>query len=110
MRSVSAEERLAKKYEKFGISFRNITRVVNSLVAEGLSHKAAIVTVRMELGNHFNVPEYFTADEIAEITGSTTDQVIEYVNEHTDDLLKSGIIAEIKSTPHLGQSKGELLS
>lgn len=90
--------KIAKKYAKFGVTFAECVEVYNSGIANGINEDAAVIGLRMGLGRTYNVQEYFTVEDVAAITGETTEQVEKCIEDNKEELLNNGGIIEVSST------------
>lgn len=98
-RTMTEEARLAKKYHRFGITESFVRKLVRSGLKRGISYKAALTGVRMVLGHEFHQPEYFTAEDVAEATGETVEEVDRRIKEHEAELMAAGGIVKVMPAP-----------
>ena len=61
---------IAERYKKHGITLSQLQRIAEG-APEGATERAAINIIRMTLANEYGEKEYFTLNDIAEITGET---------------------------------------
>lgn len=99
MKCTTEEQRIAERYKKFGVSLEWIQEMVVSGLKHGLSRKAALIGLRMALGKECDLPEYFSPEDVAEASGLTVEEVDRYVEEHKDELIANGGIAEVTIIP-----------
>lgn len=69
-------DRIAKKYSKYGITAETLTRIFNTAPAD-MSEHAALVGVRMSCAIETGETEYFTARDVASVTGETEKEIRE---------------------------------
>lgn len=103
MKSYTEEQRIAARYKQFGVTEQLIKDIVADGLELGLSRKVALVGVRLALGDKFNQEEYFTAEDIAEATGQTIEEVDVLIEQNKDEFLQKGYIAEVQFAPPLKQ-------
>lgn len=76
-----AIEQLYKKYGKYGISKKQIKKMINSGLKSGISLEAAIVGVRWALSGNFGGNELFTVNDVCAVTGETEAEVIKRIKQ-----------------------------
>lgn len=76
-----AIDQLYKKYGKYGISKKQIKKMINSGLKSDISLEAAIVGVRWALSNNFGGNELFTIDDICAVTGETEAEVLKRIKQ-----------------------------
>ena len=88
MKAQSEVERIARRYRKYGVSLDKLLELLASAKAKGLPYDGAIAWLRLTLGNEFGEEEYFSAEQIAAMTGETSEQaktrMLEYCCTHPD--------------------------
>jgi len=89
-------ERIYRNYAKYGITMQNLTDIVKSR-PDGISEKGATIGIRLALSNEYKEHEYFTVQDVAEITGETVEEVNKRIEENKDELMQSGGIVEVSS-------------
>lgn len=82
MKCTSEEQRIAARYRRFGITADIVNIIVNDGIQKGMTRKAALIGVRYALSKAYNQHEYFTSQDVAEITGES----VEEVNQHIAQL------------------------
>lgn len=95
------EQRIAERYKKFGVTERQIKQLVQSGIDRGISYQAALIGVRMCLGKEFKQREYFTAQDVAEVTGETVEEVNRCIEKNKAELMKDGGLIEVTPAPYL---------
>ena len=65
---------LASRYAKYGVTVDELIPIVNNRPDE-VSERAAVIGVRMVLGETYGEHDYFTIDDICEVTGETPNEV-----------------------------------
>lgn len=90
-------KRLAKRYKKYGVTLDLLKQVYKSGIDNGMSEKASLIGVRLGLSHKFKEHDYFTAADIALVTGQTEEEVNKFVESNEDELLKMGAIVEVSS-------------
>lgn len=103
MKSYTEERRIAARYKQFGVTERLVKDIVQSGLKNGISYKASLVGARLALATKFNQHEYFTAEDVAEATGQTVEEVNALIEQNKDDFLEKGYIAEVQFVPPLEQ-------
>lgn len=86
---------ICRRYSKHGVTMQDCTALIRSGIECGLTPAAALIGLRLELANVFGEHEYFTAADVAEVTGEQPDHVEQYVKEHEEELYNSGHIARM---------------
>ena len=95
MKAISEEQRICARYKKYGVTYDFIRQVVQSGLDAGLTKKAALIGLRMALGEQCGVQEYFAPENVAEITGESVDEVISRIEENKNELISQGGLAEV---------------
>lgn len=67
-------EKIAKRYAKYGFTLTELIKMVES-APEGVSEKAAVLGIRMALANELHERDFFTVEDVMEITGETKEEV-----------------------------------
>ncbi len=99
MKSYTEEQRIAARYKQFGVTERLIKDIVRSGLEHGFSYKAALVGARLALATEYNQHEYFTAEDVAEVTGQTVEEVKALIEQNKDDFFQNGYISEVQFKP-----------
>lgn len=76
-----AIDQLYKKYGKYGISKKQIKKMINSGLKSGISLEAAIIGVRWALSGNFGGNELFTVDDVCAVTGETEAEVLKRIKQ-----------------------------
>lgn len=76
-----AIDQLYKKYGKYGISKKQIKKMINSGLKSGISLEAAIIGVRWALSGNFEGNELFTVDDVCAVTGETEAEVLKRIKQ-----------------------------
>lgn len=92
---------IAQRYAKFGVTTSMVKAIIRSGVQSGLSRRVAILGARLALSTEFHQHEYFTAEDVAAITGETVEEVNQRIDENKDELLRTGGIVQVKPAPYL---------
>ena len=95
MKAMTEEQRIFNRYKKYGATLEFIQWAIQSGIKAGLTRKAALIGVRMALGEQCGVQEYFTPEDIAEALGTTVEEVNRLIEENKDELIKNGGIAKV---------------
>jgi hypothetical protein len=69
----------AERYKKHGITLSQLVRIAETAPAD-ISERAAIIGIRMSLAREYGETEYFTLDDVSEVTGETTAEVQNRIN------------------------------
>ena len=69
----------AERYKKHGITLSQLVSIVET-APEGITERAAIIGIRMSLAREYSETEYFTLDDVSEVTGETTEEVHNRIN------------------------------
>jgi CRP-like cAMP-binding protein len=99
---MTAEQRIAHRYKQFGVDEALVNMIVQSGIDHGLTRKASLIGARMCLIEQFKQHEYFTAEDIAEVTGESVETVNHTIEERKDELLQSGGMVEVRPAPGFG--------
>jgi len=78
---------LQKKYSKYGVTLTELIGLMKSAPPD-VSERAALLGIRLMLGKTFNVTEFFTVDDVSEITGESTNEVKERIKTMGIDYTK----------------------
>lgn len=100
-----AVNNLYATYSKHGASKQFLRKMVESGIKQGFSVRAAYNGVRMCLGNYSGEREYFTLDELQEITGESREELVARAEQMKNELRAAGknpdeYIKEIPSAGH----------
>lgn len=71
---------VADRYAKYGLTLTELVKMVES-APEGVSEKAAVLGVRMALANELHERDFFTIEDVMEITGETEEEVRQRMKE-----------------------------
>jgi hypothetical protein len=86
-----AVDYLYERYAKFGASREIIQNAMEQGVTEfNLSPLSAFNTLRASLGEHFEVEELFTLEDLSEISGMSLSEVQQEVEKAIDELNAEG--------------------
>ncbi len=96
---MNEEKLIAKRYRKFGIAPEVVRQIVQSGIDCGFSRKTALIGARLALSIEFGVHEYFSLEEVAEVLGTSTEEVERLVEENKDELTAKGGISKISFKP-----------
>lgn len=66
---------VATRYAKYGVTVDDLIHLLNDRPDE-ISERAAVLGIRMTLSKNYGENEYFTIDDVCEITGETPDEVV----------------------------------
>lgn len=86
---------ICRRYSKHGVTMRECTAIIRSGIDCGLTPAAALIGLRLELARAYGEHEYFTAADVAEVTGEQPEHIEQYIKEHEEELYNSGHIARI---------------
>ena len=67
-----------------------LRNMIENGIKQGFSVRAAYNAIRMCLGKETNEREYFTLDEVQELTGETREELIARVEQMRNDLRAAG--------------------
>lgn len=88
MKAHSKLELIARRYRKYGVTLDKLLDLLARADARGLPHSGALDWLRLTLGNEFGEEEYFSAEQIAAMTGETPEQatarMMEFCRTHPD--------------------------
>ena len=76
MTITDAVNNLYATYSKYGVTKEFLQEMIESGLKRGFSVRATYNGVRMCLGKETNEREYFTLDEVQELTGETREELI----------------------------------
>ena len=86
MKAHSELELIARRYRKYGVTLDKLLDLLASAEAQGLPYSGALAWLRLTLGNEFGEEEYFSAEQIAAMTGDTPEQatarMVEFCRTH----------------------------
>ena len=85
-----AIEQLYKKYGKYGISKKQIKKMINSGLKSGISLEAAIVGVRWALSGNFGGNELFTVNDVCAETEAEVLKRIKQLEREGHSVLHKG--------------------
>lgn len=71
--------RIAKRYEKYGVTPEQLISIAETAPA-GMTEKAAVLGIRLTLAREYGEREYFTLDDVSEVTGETRAEVQNRIN------------------------------
>lgn len=100
MKELTEEQKIARRYKKFGVTDALVNLLVKSGVENGLPRKASLVGARLALSKKFGQQEYFTVEELADGLGITVEEASSLVEKNKDELWKKGGIAEVVFAGH----------
>ena len=102
MKAMTEEQRIYNRYIRCGCTLEFIHQVVKAGKEQGLTHKGALIGLRMSLGEQCGVQEYFTPEEVAEVLGVSVEEINRTIEENKDELIANGGLAEVSFTPPKG--------
>lgn len=86
-----AVEAVWNRYEKYGIDRYMIASLMKSGMEEqGFSLRAAYNGVRMVLAEMFNEQEFYSVEDVMEITGESREEVVKRIEEMRDEVAANG--------------------
>lgn len=88
---------MAQKYAKHGVTFQDCMNLYNMSLGHGQSEESIIIGLRLAMSKRFNEHEYFTAEDVAVITGETVEQVNKRIDDNKEELMNNGHIVEVSS-------------
>lgn len=87
----NAVNNLMVTYGKYGITKESIKEQLNSGIMEnGFSVNAAYNGIRMVLGGLFNEREYFSVEDIVEITGESRETIVQTIEDMRQQAIDNG--------------------
>lgn len=100
---MTEEQKIAARYKQFGVDEALVNIIVQSGIDHGLTRKAALIGARMCLSEQFKQHEYFTAEDVAEVTGETVETVCKTIENNKDELMQMGGMVEVRPAPGFGR-------
>ena len=85
-----AVNNLYATYSKYGVTKEFLQEIIESGLKRGFSVRVAYNGARMCLGKETNEREYFTLDEVQELTGETREELIARAEQMRNDLRAAG--------------------
>lgn len=85
-----AVNNLYTTYAKYGTTKQFLREMIESGIKQGFSVRAAYNGVRMCLGKETEEREYFTLDELQEITGESREELVARADQMRNDLRAAG--------------------
>lgn len=76
MDTIKELKQLAERYKKHGVTLQELVRIA-ATAPEGITERAAIIGIKLSLAREYGETEYFTVDDVSEVTGETTSEVQE---------------------------------
>jgi hypothetical protein len=100
-----AVNNLYATYAKYGTTKQFLREMIESGIKQGFSVRVAYNGVRMCLGKETGEREYFTLDELQEITGESREELVARAEQMKNELRAAGknpdeYIKEIPSAGH----------
>lgn len=100
-----AVNNLFSTYSKYGTTKELLRNMIENGIKRGFSVRAAYNGVRMCLGKETGEREYFTLDELQEITGESREELVARAEQMKNELRAAGknpdeYIKEIPSANH----------
>ena len=100
-----AVNNLFSTYSKYGTTKELLRNMIENGIKPGFSVRAAYNGVRMCLGKETGEREYFTLDELQEITGESREELVARAEQMKNELRAAGknpdeYIKEIPSADH----------
>lgn len=86
----TALDNLCANYGKYGISRKEFSDLLKDGVARGFSVKAAYNGIKISIAFNTGDHEYFSVDDVAEITGETREEVLGRIEEMRSQMLARG--------------------
>lgn len=90
MTITDAVNSLYATYSKYGVSKEFLQETIEDGINRGFSVRAAYNGVRMCLGKETGEREYFTLDDVQEITGESREELIARAEQMRNDLRAAG--------------------
>ena len=84
--TINELKRLAERYKKHSVTLPELVRIAET-APEGITERAAIIGIKLSLAREYGETEYFTIDDITEITGETAQQAAERIEAMGIDTL-----------------------
>lgn len=88
---------VADRYSKYGTTLAFVLQLYKSGIDNGMSPKASVIGVRMALSGEFKEQEYFTAADVAAVTGETVEEVNRRIEADKENLMQQGGLIEVSS-------------
>lgn len=85
-----AVNNLFSTYSKYGTTKELLRNMIENGIKQGFSVGAAYNSIRMCLGKETGEREYFTLDEVQELTGETREELIARAEQMRNDLRAAG--------------------
>ena len=86
-----ALDNLCKKYNRFGFEREFLAGLLNSGIGEHeFSVRAAYNGIRMSLAHFTGEHEYFSLEDVMEITGESREELLKRMEEYREELAAAG--------------------
>lgn len=85
-----ALDNLYSKYGKYGCEREFLAGLLNSGIGHGFSVQTAYNGVRMSLAQFTGEHEYFSLEDVMEITGESREEILDRIEECREELAAAG--------------------
>ena len=77
-------------YGKYGVTKEKLQQMIDDGIRRDLSLQTIYNGLRMSLASAFGEHEYFTLDDVMEITGETREQLLQRIEQYRQELVEAG--------------------
>ena len=77
-------------YGKYGITKEKLQQMIENGIKRGLSLQTIYNGLRMSLASAFGEHEYFTLDDVMEITSESREELLQRIEQYRQELIESG--------------------
>lgn len=95
----TALDNLCANYSKYGIPRQEFADWLKEGVLRGISVKGAYNGIKMSIALHTGEHEYFSVDDVCEMTGETREEVLDHIEELRSQMIAKGINPDEYFTP-----------
>lgn len=84
-------QKLEQRYKNVDVPRGQVSAMICGGLANGMTLGQAEIAFRLAISEIYNLQEYFTVYDVAEITGQSISEVLQAVENSRVDLFESGI-------------------
>lgn len=77
-------------YSRYGVTRENLQPMIEDGIKRGLSLQTIYNGLRMSLASAFGEHEYFTLDDVMEITGESREELLQRIEQCREELIEAG--------------------
>lgn len=77
-------------YSRYGVTKENLQPTIEDGIKRGLSLQTIYNGLRMSLASAFGEHEYFTLDDVMEITGESREELLQRIEQCRQELVEAG--------------------